>query len=364
MPFIFALLFAVFVALIVGIILIAIAGFTLLMCIDIAIIALLVYFKYYLVLAIGIPLLIIIRTVLYRKQDLCAETCEKFTRDYCTYVENEDDIKKQRDNLDGEPTEDKPIEYDSSVTRKYAYILWSKPHVCHNRNTVCYSQDGKYKVTIQHTGWNNYLFFLKNYFTITREPLKDDERHENKITLQKTNIAHDEEELPSSVTTMITFVVTALFSLLVFILSSWMELLILGFLLFFKSYGAILVCFAFAVLITIIRTIRYRDVDIFAEECEYEVDIFRDLISDKENLTQNLEHLKQEKLPHVLPKSRFQRTYPYVIPWKPHICHNQATTLYSPDQKYKATIQHTAWHHYILCQKNEFTITEELLDHE
>jgi len=363
MPFILAFLFAVFVVLIVGLILIAIAGFTLVMWIDIVIIALLVYFKQYLILAIGILLTIIIRTLLYRKQDLCAEACEEFTRDYCTYVENEDDIKKQRDDLDGELTKDGPIEHDSAATRKYAYVIWSKPHVCHNQNTVCYSQNGKDKVTIQHTGWNNYLFFLKNYFTVTREALKDNEPRKNNIIPQKTNAVPD-EELPAAVTTTIAYVFTALFSVLVFILSSWMELLILGFLLFFKYYGTILLCIVFAALITLIRTIRYRDVDIFAEECEYEIDRFRNFMEDTENFKQNIEHLQRAKKPYELPKSRFQRIYPYVIPWKTHTCHNQATTLYSSDQKYKATIQHTAWHHYILCQQNTFTIKEELLDHE
>lgn len=173
MPFVFAFFAAIFIALAICFIFIVIAGFTLFMCLDFIVIALLVYYKQYLILLIGASLVILIRTLQYHNKDLCAEACEDFVKNYCTYVENEDSAKKETLEVTGEkPSDDKPLENDSTITRKYAYVLWSKPHICHHQKTVCYSQSGKHKVTIQHTGWNNYLFFLKNYFTITREDLK------------------------------------------------------------------------------------------------------------------------------------------------------------------------------------------------
>lgn len=358
MPFVLALFAAAFVALIIFFIPFAIIGFVLFMWIDIIAIGLLVYYKQYVVLLIGILLITLIRSILYRNQDLCAEACEKFTRDYCEYIGSEDDLKEQFGYAD-----DKPIEHKTSMTRQYAYIITRAPHICHNQKTICYSQDNKYKVTIQHTGWNNYLFLLNNSFTVTREEIPDEKRALITQTNPQSVKTHQEQDTPWFIKG-IAYFFAALFSVLGSIFLCWIEFATLAVLIFYKQYIAIVIGILFFALLTIIRTILYRNVDIFAEECENEVEMFRYSIHNTETLEQMVEHLKKNKDLETCPRSRTVRKYSYIVPIKPHVCQNQSIIIYSPDQNYKATITHNSWHQYLVLQKNTFTITEELLDHE
>lgn len=360
MPFILAFIAAAFMALIICVIFVAAAGFALFMWIDIIIIAALIYYKQYLVLLIGIPLVMLIRTLQYRKKDLCAEICETFVKNYCSYVENEDDIKKENHETTGEkPVDDKPIEHDSSTTRQYAYVLWSKPHECQHQKTVCYSQSGKHKVTIQHTSWDNYLFLLTNYFTITREEISPEEHAQRinttPIVITKRQPEEDTELFPK----VITFAVMAVIYTFSFIYHCPIDIAIIAFFLFHKQYLALLIGIS---LITLIRTIQYRNVDIFAEACEGFVAGQRDSIQEDIPSAEHIEHLKKEDGHHVMMKQNSARVYAYVIPLKPHKCRHQATTFYSADQHYKITIQHSVWFQWLMYQHNNFTVTEELVN--
>ncbi len=136
------------------------------MWIDLVLIVVLLFSKYYMAVIIGIPLLTLIRTMLYYNVDLFADDCESFPSNFCYQIENEDELEEMF-NVVNNPD----VWHKSPITRNYAYTISQAPHTCHNQSTVLYSPNKKYKATISHIAWHHYFLYQQNEFTITWEKL-------------------------------------------------------------------------------------------------------------------------------------------------------------------------------------------------
>lgn len=115
-----------------------------------------------------------------------------------------------------------------------------------------------------------------------------------------------------------------------------------------------LLLFGFIAIGVLIQTIKYRNKDIFADDCDgvrwHEV----------EGHLNDVEFMEATFAENGFPFNDAHTSnyfhLNFTILWAPHQCLCNPCIFYSEDGKYKATVYHTYWKNYWLFQKHEFKI--------
>lgn len=140
--------------------------------IDFILITILLYYKYYLVVCIGIPLIILIQSFRFRKTDIFADMCENFI--YFDEVAQHIDDPEWRYHMfeANGPHWEKESRMSSCRLCPWTYSF--VPHICTSQPKILYSEDKKCKVTIYHTSWQNDIVWQEHTFKVIWEKLDHD----------------------------------------------------------------------------------------------------------------------------------------------------------------------------------------------
>jgi hypothetical protein len=152
---------------------------------------------------------------------------------------------------------------------------------------------------------------------------------------------------------LIVFLVIAgiiVVGLLAFGIAIWPVLLAM--LLMLKKQWLLL--FGFLAIGVLIQTIKYRNKDIFADDCD---DVAGYGVEKHLNDTEFMEAMFAENgfpFNKALIANSFHLNF--TVLWVPHRCLSNPYVFYSEDGKYKATVYHTYWKNYWLFQRHKFKI--------